>query len=128
MVQKVLLSHQFTHLPWHLSNLKPHAQLLAQILFHNIYPKLPRKGFVPRKISLLLYAISCSSPINWSNIIFNNLACFQKFQRLPFGCLITPILKYFKVPLQNEVIIYPSQILNATSFNPRSLHTAHNWL
>ena len=123
VLRNILLSTHFTQLPWHLSNLQPHAQLLAQILLHNIYPKLPRKGLVPRKISLLLYAIFCSTPINWSNIIFAHFIRYQKFQPLLFGCFITPILKHFKVPLQNEVILYPSQILNATSFNPRSLHT-----
>ena len=124
--KKVLHSTRSTHFPWHMSNLKPHAQLVSKILSHNVYPKQPSKGFVPNEISLLIYAIFCSFPINWSSIIFNNMINFRAFRSLPFGYFITHILKYFNVPLHNDVVSYSTHVFDDTSFSEEGSPPQHS--
>ena len=113
--KKILLSTRSTHFPWHISNLKPHALLLSQILSSNVVPKSPSKGFIANEISLLLYAIFCTFPINWSSVIFNNMINFRSFRSLPFGYFITLILQYFQIPLETDVVYYSNLTFDDSS-------------
>ena len=115
--KKVLLSTRSTHFPWHESNLKPHALLLSRILSSNVVPKLPSRGFIANEISLLLYAIFCAFPINWSSVIFHNMINFCSFPSLPFGYFITLILEYFQIPLETDVVHHSNH-----RFDDSSLH------
>jgi len=93
------------------------AQILAKIVFYNLLPKLGEYSHARGSALLLIYYLLKGIRVNISKLIIDFMVSEHLLipnWHLPFGMLITRLLKQLKFDLSAERSIEPSVDINST--------------
>ena len=106
-------------LPLKNTNLQTRARIAGRILAHNVLRKTGSFDYYSTDLSTALYVLFRNISVNWANVYFTTLWKQKPF--LPYGCHLTRIFKYFKVPLTNEKSIEQKEFFDQTIFKRMKL-------
>ena len=95
------------------------AQVLAKIVFYNLLPKSGEYSHARGSAPLVIYCLLKGIRINIPKLIINHMTSDHLLvpnRHLPFGMLITRLLKQLNFDLSSERSIEPSVDINSTLF------------
>ena len=96
----------------------PQCQVIAKIIMHNIIPKSGEFDRARGCISLLIFCVLESLPVNLPSMIFDQMTFLTiSAKSLPFGKLLTLLFQFWGTDLSKEDLIPPPAPLNRDFLN-----------